>query len=259
MSRLIDKFQKAFKSSVQPMGFRAARAAAPEPSLLLIVSVTPDAMKNDDISDAGIILINPEGSQVSVSSIQKLVKNLSDIPVGLYIEDAEEKEVAALAEAGCDFMVFPPSSRIVTPVSSEKKPGFILHVESSMDDSLLRAINSLPVDAVIAADTFEGGSLSWHKLMIFQHMANTMAKPLIINIPADITESEMKALFETGAEGMMVEASTLKDGGLKKLQNMISKLPPRSARKRGKVDATLPRGGGPVSTAPPDEEEEEDE
>ena len=41
------------------------------------------------------------------------------------------------------------------------------------------------------------------------------------------------------------------------LQKAIAKLPQRSARKQGKVDAVLPRTG--PASAPPDEEEEEDE
>jgi hypothetical protein len=127
-----------------------------------------------------------------------------------------------------------------------------------MDDSLLRAINSLPVDAVMVADTFEGGALVWHELMIFQHLANILAKPPIINIPPNITEAELKALWEAGVDGVVVEASALKAGGLKKLCDAIGKLPPRSKRKRGKIDALLPRTGGESgAVTPPDEEEEE--
>jgi hypothetical protein len=164
-----------------------------------------------------------------------------------------------MVEAGGDFLVFPASSRIST-APTDKKPGRILQVESSMDDSLLRAVNSLPVDAVLAADTFAGGSLVWHELMIFQHLANTLSKPLIINIPADTTEAELKALWEAGADGLLVEASAMKAGGLKALQKAIGNLPPRSERKRGKIDALLPRtGGGETRAMPPDEEEEEED
>jgi hypothetical protein len=257
MSRLLDKFQKAAKSIPQPMGFRTAPTAAPEPGILLIVSVTPDAVKNsDDIGSAGAVLLRGEGA--NKSGVKKIAEVLPDIPVGIYLDDADEKEMASLAEAGADFCVFPPSSR-VSPTPADKKPGRILEVESSLDDSLLRAVNSLPVDAVLAADTFEGGSLSWHELLIFQHLANTMAKPLIVNIPPDVTEGELKALFEAGADGALVEASALKAGSLKKLLELIGKLPPRSARKRGKIDVFLPRTGGEAPPAPPPDEEEEDE
>jgi hypothetical protein len=242
------------------MGFRTARAAAPEPSILLIVSLAADAIKStSDIGDASAVLIRPNSSPLTATSVKKIVATLPDIPVGFYLEDADDSEIAAMIEAGGDFLVFPASSRI-SAAPADKKPGRILQVESAMDDSLLRAVNSLPVDAVLVADTFEGGSLVWHELMIFQHLANTLAKPLMINIPANITEAELKALWEAGADGVVVEADKMKATGMKELQKTIGKLPPRSARKRGKIEALLPRTGGESLTpAPPDEEEEEDE
>jgi hypothetical protein len=260
MSRLIDKFQKAAQSSSQPMGFRTARAAAPEPGILLIVSLAADAIKSaSDIGNASGVLIRPDSAPLTATSLKKIVATLPDTPVGIYLEDADDKEVAAMTESGCDFVAFPASSRI-SAAPADKKPGRILQVESAMDDSLLKAVNSLPVDAVLVADTFEGGALVWHELMIFQNLANMLAKPLIINIPANITEAELKALWEAGVDGAIVEASALKPGGLKELQKAIGKLPPRSARKRGRIEALLPRTGGESFTPePPDEEEEDDE
>jgi hypothetical protein len=259
MSRLFDKFQKAAKSSVQTMGFRTARAAAPEPGIMLIISAAPEALKNKaDFGDAAAILVRPNDKPLNAAGVKKIAETFDDIPVGLYMEDADDKEMAAFAEAGADFFVFPPSSRISTP-SEGIKSGRILQLESSMDDSLLRAVNSLPVDAVLASDTFTSGALSWHELMIFQHLANSFAKPLIINIPGDITEAELKALWDAGVDGALIDAAALKAGVLKKLQELIVKLPPRSARKRNKVDMTIPRGGGTAAPKPEEEEEEEDD
>jgi hypothetical protein len=259
MSRLIEKFQKAAQSSAQPMGFRTSRTSTPEPGVLLIVSATPEDLENiGEITNISALLIRPDNA-LTAKNFQKIVETFPGIPVGLYLEDTDVKEIAALAGAGCDFLVFPASSRIIAS-PNDKKTGMILQVESSMDDSLLRSVNSLPVDAVLAADTFTGGSLSWHELMIFQHLANTLVKPLIINLPPDVTETELKALYEAGIDGALVEASALKPDGLKKLHDIISKLPPRSTRKRGKIDVFLPRAGGEAQPPPPpDEEEEEDE
>jgi hypothetical protein len=259
MSRLIDKFHKAAQSSNQPLGFRTSRRAAPEPGLLLIVSAAPDAVRSyRDTGSASGVLVRPDSAPVTVSTFKKIAGAIPDVPAGLYLEDADDKEVTALAMAGCDFLVFPASSRIYA-APADKKTGLVLQVESVMDDSLLRAVNSLPVDAVLATDSFTGGSLSWHELMIFQHLANTLAKPLIVNIPPDITEAELKALWEAGADGAVVEAAALTAGTLKLLQEAIGRLPPRSARKRGKIDVFLPRATGEAQPTPPPDEEEEDE
>jgi hypothetical protein len=259
MSRLIDKFLKAANASPQPMGFRTSNAAPPVPGMPLIVSATQEALKGvTEIEIASAVLVRPEGA-LTAKNLQKTADTLPDIPLGLYIEDTDDAEVAALADAGCDFFVFPASGRVFT-MPAGKKAGRIIEVESSMDDSLLVAVNTLPVDAVIAGDTFTGGALSWHELMIFQHLANIFSKPLIVNFSPDISEAEMKALWEAGIDGAIVEAAALKEGDLKKLQEAILKLPPRATRKRGKIDVFLPRAGGEMRPAPPpDEEEEEDE
>ncbi len=260
MSRLLDKFQNAAKASVQPMGFRTSKTAPPVPGFLLIASTAPDVLKDhSEIAGADAVLLLAKGEVPAAKYIGKIIDSVGETPVGLYMEDADDEDIAALTEAGCDFFVFTASSRYVAAPPEEKKPGRILEIESSMDDSLLRAVNALPVDAFIAADTFKGGALSWHELMIFQHLANTFGKPLIINLPPDATEAEIKALYEAGIDGAVVDANSLEDGGLKKLQEVIRKLPAKSARKRGKVDVLLPRLGGTAPSEPPPDEEEEEE
>jgi len=127
-----------------------------------------------------------------------------------------------------------------------------------MDDGLLRAANDLPVDAVLIADTYEGGgSLVWHQLMIYQHLANFISKPLIVPVPAAITGVELKALWEAGVDGVIVEMDDAGAEELKNLRQAIDTLPPRSARKRGKADALLPHLPGEARAEPPDEDEDE--
>jgi hypothetical protein len=259
MSRLIDKFQNAAKSSPQPMGFRTSRTTVREPGFLLIVKTAPDALKNPgEIKSADAVLLQGDGEVPAAKNIGKIVESLGETPTGLYIENADDEEVSALAAAGIDFFVFPASAKVFT-MPADKKIGRVIEVESAMDDSLLVAVNGLPVDAVMASDTFTGGAMSWHELMIFQHLANMFGKPLIARIPADISEIELKALWDAGVDGALVDEATLKAGGLKKLQEAIHKLPARASRKRGKEEVFLPRAGGTAQTAPPPDEEEEEE
>ena len=128
-----------------------------------------------------------------------------------------------------------------------------------MDDRLLRAANDLPVDAVLAADTLgETGTLIWHHLMILRHLAVLIPKPLIVPVPAGISEAELKALWNAGIDGVLVEIDITKDENLKELHDIAVKLPPRSAPKRGKIDALLPHFGGEAAKPAPDEEEEDE-
>lgn len=261
MSRLIDEFSRATQAIAQPMGFRTARPAAPAARILLIASLVIGTTGNpaDCTHGANAILLRTGKSRPTAKAIQTIVESLPDIPWGIYLDDNDDKRAAAMVEAGCDFAVFPAASRIAT-TPREEKVGRILQVESSMDDGLLRAANDLPVDAVLVADTFEGsGSLVWHQMMIYQHLARLISKPLIVPITADVNGEELKALWEAGVDGAVVEVDKTMTGGLKELRQAIDKLPPRSPRKRDKVEALLPRAGGESKAVTPDEEEEEEE
>jgi hypothetical protein len=261
MSRLIDKFKKLSQAAPQPMGFRTSRPAEATTTILIIarweINNTDSPAKSIEGADA--LLLGADKADLTVKGIQKIVKPLGDVPWGVYLDESGDKQ-AALIEAGCDFVVLSPASGIpATP--QDEKVGKILQVESSMDDGLLRAVNDLPADAVLLADTFEdNASLVWHQLMIFRHLAAFISKPLIVPVPATISEAELKALWNAGIDGVMVEIDITKAGDLKELRQTMSKLPPRSTQKRGKMDVMLPRmGGGETGTMPPDEEEEEDE
>jgi hypothetical protein len=193
-----------------------------------------------------------------LKTLPKMLEPLNEIPWGVYPAD-DDTETAELARAGCDFMLLTASGQIAAAPQDEKV-GKILLAESSLDDGLIRAINDLPVDAALVADTLaDGGPVLWHHLMIFQHIANLLSVPLIAQVPADITDEDLKAIYEADVEGILVEVDTAKAGALKELRQAIDKLPPRSARKRDKLEAMLPRTAEESRPAPPEEEEEEEE
>jgi len=262
MSRLIDEFLKATQSTSQPMGFRAARPAAAAGRITLIADLKIGAAGNpvDLTEGADAVLLRPGNSRPTPKTIQAMADNLPDIPWGVYLEDNGDRKTASSVEAGCDFIIFPASVR-VSNTPQEEKVGRILQVESSMDDGLLRAVNDLPVDAVLIADTpGEDDLLVWHRLMIFRHLAYLISKPLILPAPADIGKEELNALCEVGADGILVEVDTGRTGGLKELRRVIDKLPPHSPRNRDKMRPLLPRVGVENNAAAaPDEEEEEEE
>src|SRR4030042_6182246 len=94
-------------------------------------------------------------------------------------------------EAGYDFVVFPASSRVLaTP--HDDKVGKILQVDSSLGEGLLRAVNDLPVDAVLNTDVCAAGEpISWHHLMLWQRLSNLLTKPLLASVPLHITAGDL--------------------------------------------------------------------
>jgi len=138
----------------------------------------------------------------------------------------------------------------------DDKLGRILHVESSLNDGLLRAINSLPVDAIFVESK---DSLDWYGLMGLQRLSGMVSKPLLATVPPNVAGAELKALWEAGVDGVVIEISAgQKAGLLEQLRQEISKFA-SSARKRGKTEALVPFSiEGKETDIEPEEEEYEE-
>lgn len=260
MSRLIDELNRVARVVFKPMGFRVTRPVASGPRILLVASLgqtrDTDQLAND-VDGADAVLFRLAKSNLTAKTLQKIVGSLPDMPWGGWLEDIGGNKTDIFIETGCDFLVFPAASRVLaTP--QDGKVGKILQVESSLGEGLLRAINDLPVDAVLAANACESGDfIAWHHLMLFQRLANLLTKPLLVTVPSNVTASELKTLWEAGVDGVVVDTDARQPGGLKELRRAIGELTFRPSRKRGKAEALLPHIGGEKSTVTPDEEEEE--
>jgi hypothetical protein len=259
MSELIEKIKKQSETPQVQMGFRRALPASKPPSILLIARVkideTGSALKNIEGADA--VLLDSPDLELTAKNLAKIVKTLGNVPWGLFLEESKDK-AESLENAGMDFAVVSPESPVGSAPKNEKT-GKIIQLESSMDDGLLRSLNDLPVDAVLATDSFEGNGLSYHQLMILRYMAMLVAKPLLVPVPSAITKDELKALWDAGIEAVVVTVDVTKDENLKDLHEIAAALPKRTPPKGRKVDVFLPRAGEAKAAPPPEEEEEEEE
>ena len=260
MSKLIDKLNQVAKAVQQPMGFRATQPVSTKPKMLLIASLAQaNNVSNlaDYITGADAVLLAITKLSPGAKTLQKIARSVPDIPWGGWLGDIGRRGIRPITEAGCDFVVFPASTVLAIPQDADKV-GKILQVEASLSEGLLKAVNELPVDAVLIADEQgEGYFLTWHHLMLFQRSADLLTKPLLVSIPSNVTANELQALWETGVGGVVAEAGGGQPvGRLEELRQTIDKLTFPS-RKREKAKALLPRIGEETSTVTEIEEEEE--
>ena len=258
MSKLIDKFKQLSPAEIQPLGFRARQAVSPKPRMVLIAALPEAGVEGltDCVAgaDAGLLTVSKISS--GIKSLQKITKEVSDIPWGVWLKGSQ-KEINGLGETGCDFAIFPA---INTPLSrfQSDEVGKVLEVESTVSEGLLRAVNELPVDAVLV-DNKQGDdySLTWHQLALYRRFTDLLTKPLLVSIPSNVTAGELQALCDVGVNGVIVPAGVGQTKDLiKELRQVIDKLVP--PRKRGKAEALLPHIGGEVSMTA-EEADEEDE
>ena len=259
MSRLIDELKKADRTSNQPMGFKTSRQSPAGPRLRLIASVAPDSNIPTEVTKgADAVSLLSEKTKPSAEVVKTTKAKFKGIPWGIHLKNTSGNKASSQAEKGCDFVIFPADTP-VSAIPSDDDTGRIIELESSLDDGLIRAVNNLPVDAVLITDSFEeDGPLVWHRLMIFQHMTNLLSKPVIINLPLAAAESDVKALWEAGADAVIVEADPGKPDGIQKLRKLIDGLPARTSPKTGSSEALIPYPREAKTTEREAEEEEED-
>ena len=238
------------------MGFRVGQTAQPKPRMLLIASLNQaDAADPADFiagADAGLLSISRAKADATI--LKECSHTVSDIPWGGWLRDTG-KGGAVLKEIDCDFIVFP----VDTPlgVLQDTKAGKILEIEASVSDGLLRTIDKLPLDAVMIVGSQSADDLlTWQHLMLIQYFAASLAKPLLVPVPAKVTAAELGMLWEAGVDGVIVVTGTGQPPeALKKLRGMIDKLALPERRRQGMAKALLPQISG--ETGEESEEEEQ--
>lgn len=241
------------------MGFRVIQTAPAKPKMTLIARIEPAAdiaQLADYLSsvDAAIIVL----TSTNQKAVTDIARPLPDTVWGLWLEEENRQPIIASIKAGADFFIMPPDSEPDLP--NIEKAGKILLVESSLSEGLIRTINELPVDAVLLADgEGEKSAVTWHHLMLCQRFADLLSKPLLLTVPASVSSAELKALWDTGVDGVVIPVKTAKQAEkLKGLRQIIDKSE-FTARPRKKVAALLPHTSEEKATALPDVEEEEEE
>jgi len=260
MSQLIDKLNRVSQTVPQPMGFRTAQAATPKPKLLLIASLTQVNVDrlDDYVAGADGVLL-PISQSSEAKAIQEVSRLVPDIPWGVWLRDSDQHQIEQIAKAGCDFVVF-PAAKTPLAILENDAVGKILEVEASLSDGLLRAIDGLPVDAVLIVGEWENDHfLTWHHLIVFQRFANFLTKPLLVSLPLNTTASELQALWEAGVDGLIIEIKAGQPADrVSKLRQAIDKLTLPTKCKRRKAEALVPHIAPERATATEEEEEEEE-
>lgn len=254
MSKLITKLNQLSRNRLAPIGF--GKGATPEkPRILVIASLNHENLNNSAkaVSGADAVLASSRtGSELK--AIQKASQATPDIPWGARLEGNNHIDIKQLVKANIDFLVFSTESSL--ELTQTEEIGKILEIGTSINDRQLVTLSKLPVDAVLSTGEHPSEiPLTWHHLMLFQYFSSLQTKPLLVQAPSTLADYELRALWEAGVKGIIVETGTEPD--LSALRQTIDKTDFSVRRKEERVDAFLPR----ISTEKeiPVEEEEEEE
>ena len=262
MSKFIDRLKQVSQTAPQPIGFARTQPASARPRIQLVASVAEGDIDNlaDYVTGADATLLRVSKLD-SDAILQKISQAMSEISWGVWLGDSTQVKIEQIVEHGSDFVVFSAATTSLA-IPQDNKLGKVLQVESSLSEGLLRAVNRLPVDAVLITDQpEEKHPLTWYQLMLFQRSASLLTKPLLVSIPSAVTANELQAIWDAGVDGVVVEVGTGQPAAeLKSLRQAIDQLTFPTPHHQEKREALLPRtetDSGKV--AEPEEEDDEEE
>lgn len=257
MSKLGDKIRKARRLESRAIGFGAMAARPGAPSVLLMVHGPASSMRPpDDLAARGVdaVLLSLPNPQADMSQLAKWAKKTGDVPCGAQVMAASGKIVAALKEAGADFLVFDAETTSAEALL-ETEMGYVLALSGEPTDSLLRTVDAFRLEGLWVDDW--RGPLTVHRQMELHRVHLLSRKPLFAPVRPDIGPAELECLRDAGVVAVVVngmEAGAWQQLG--DLRQAIDGLPSRARRREERPDVVLPLGR---ELAPQAEEEEEEE
>jgi hypothetical protein len=250
MSKLGDRIRKTTNTEPAPIGFRTVRPAK-NPSLLVTVLLAGgDVGKVAAAADkgAGAIMLR----SAAPDAVKAASEAAGEVPVGVHPEQVDAKGVAALVEAGADFLVFEAESTPATALI-EEKPGYVLALKDTQDDTYLRVLESLALDAILLDGW--SGPLTLRKQVELRRIAGLTRKPLMLPVALPVESAELECLRDAGVSVLAVDGSDEALAELPALVSTIEALPGPRRRRETSLEVLLPRAAEMAA----EEEEEEDE
>lgn len=256
MSKFVDRLKLVSQAVAPPIGFGRGQSVSSKPGILLVASLAQARVSNlaDLMSgaDAGLLDIAELGQ--GSTALRECAEAVPGIPWGGWLKGGKWQRSQKIKALSGDFVIFPAAS---TPLGVLENSGLgkIVEVEATLSESMLGAIDELPVDGVLLAVEYQdGAAVTLKQLMLFQRLSNLLAKPLLVPVPLKVTAGELRVLWEAGVDGVIVEMGAGRPrGGLRKLRAAIDKLSFPSQRRWGRVKARLPH----ISASADIESEEE--
>jgi len=255
MSKLVEKLERLSAGKGQPLGFTAAAARTKVAQMVLVASLPEGdhdlvATAVEGGADALLIRAGEVGEELS-----KLGKEAKGIPWGVAMGVVSKEQAEAVAEMGCDFLVF--ASEAAAGVLDVERLGRVLQIDPALSDSLMRAVASMAVDGVLVDAEQEQAQLTVGQLMAYERLAGLVDKPLLAAIPAGMPAADVEGLWQAGVRGVVVDMAAAPKERLAELRAAIASLPAMRKRPGGRLSAVVPHPAEWPPAEPAEEEEEE--
>ena len=231
MSKFIETLENVGETVSAPLGFGAVYKREKPVQMLLVGVLTLEQLQKQVSTSlapvhAFLILMDSEEQQIP----QSLKDSLGSIPWGIMVNaNSVASGMVYGKEAGCEFLVFDAKS---TParVLQDDDIGKVLELEGDIDENKARAIEDLPVDAVVYLAPDDLFPLTVGSLLRLHAVRGLLGKPFILHIGQCPNTYDLISFRDASINGLLVDINELKTERLKELRKAIDELPPQNGR-----------------------------
>jgi hypothetical protein len=237
MGELLDKLEKASKGTVQALGFGVAKREKIAPMLLIGAIASGDGVQAKLATDADVDAVIVVGKGATKAAIDKTVKAAKALTIGVWQEEASANDVT-----GSDFQVFSSDATPVGSLGGDERTNVML-VSPDLEDSLLRTIDFLPVDAFLVS-LADSKKLTVSQLMRLGRIRSVTSNWLLVHLADLPTKEELEQLRDLGVAAIVVDMEGRNVKNLEACKATMLELPHEPAeRNKHHHVATLPSGG----------------
>ena len=232
MSRFIDRLERIDRGATTSMGFGATVRPEKIPAMGLVGTLSK--LGKSAAGAANLAKVGADAALLQDMDAEKLpdrlVKALGEVPWGIKVPHLNEEQVSRYKDQGCDFLAFHPEGALLEALSEDEDPGYILCIQPDMAGRSLRAIEGLPVDAVMLSLKPEEPPLTVQHLITIGAVRSAFSKYLLLEVPAALTTRELDGLREIGVDSLVVDADVHSVEELEGLKDRLTNLPKRQPK-----------------------------
>jgi hypothetical protein len=262
MSRFLKRLEQISNAAPAPMGFGAARGQR-TPGMALVGLVS----KNYSAGIAAVADLAPDAAllagAVNAATMRQAHRALGEAtPWGVRVGSLTDEDAKAYSDGGCDLLAFPLQSTALGAVASDSIAR-ILSLEADIELERLRALDSLPVDALLLPKANITAPWTLGDLAAVTAVSRRVSKYILLEVSQPPGAAELVALRDAGVHCLVVDVASAPSGSLAGLKAALLNMPRRRPIRRERAAALLPGSVFPAVEPPrreePEPEPDEDE
>lgn len=231
MSQLKKTLERTLKTEGPRMGFGPINREKPRAMVLGAIVRDAKAAKTAGESGVDFVVVKADTADAAAEAIKGA--NDAGAPLGAWVSKLDVDGAKVLKKAGADFV----SSSLEDTAAAAVDPdelGHVLAVTSDMEDTTLRAVSGLTLDALFVKRP--KGPMTLQQQVDLVRLAMLAGTPLLVSCPADLDAGELRVLRDCGAAAVVAAEGT-SAADLKALGERLREVP---AKKSGRSERDVP-------------------